>query len=518
MLVKITRALISVSNKEKLEKIAKFLDQAGVEIISTGNTALSLQQMGIKTIPIQDYTSFPEILDGRVKTLHPKIYGGILSCADNPAHQSQMQEHGLPSIDLVIVNLYPFTETVKKNAPLEECIENIDIGGPSMIRATAKNYHYKTIITDSQDYEALITEINANDGRVSEEFRKKCALKAFAETAKYDSAIAEYFSRQGEEFPMTNSLSLTLKQTLRYGENSHQKAALYSRSSSYSPIIDAVQLNGKELSYNNISDADAAWSLVCEFALPTVAIIKHSNPCGVGSASSALEAYKLAFKSDPVSAFGSIIALNTELDAATAQEIQNLFVEVIIAPQVSEEARAILCTKKNLRILVAPKSNNLYDRFMYKSIQGGMLIQENDIIDIKPENLTVVTTKAPTPEQLKDMLFAFKVCKHVKSNAIVLASNQATIGIGAGQMSRIDSVKIAILKATETPLNFADLKRSVLASDAFFPFPDSIVMAAEAGVEAIIQPGGSIQDKEVIRVANEREIAMVFTGSRHFKH
>jgi phosphoribosylaminoimidazolecarboxamide formyltransferase/IMP cyclohydrolase len=317
---------------------------------------------------------------------------------------------------------------------------------------------------------------------------------------------------------MTNSLSLTLKQTLRYGENSHQKAALYSRSSSYSPIIDAVQLNGKELSYNNISDADAAWSLVCEFALPTVAIIKHSNPCGVGSASSALEAYKLAFKSDPVSAFGSIIALNTELDAATAQEIQNLFVEVIIAPQVSEEARAILCTKKNLRILVAPKSNNLYDRFMYKSIQGGMLIQENDIIDIKPENLTVVTTKAPTPEQLKDMLFAFKVCKHVKSNAIVLASNQATIGIGAGQMSRIDSVKIAILKATETPLNFADLKRSVLASDAFFPFPDSIVMAAEAGVEAIIQPGGSIQDKEVIRVANEREIAMVFTGSRHFKH
>lgn len=516
--MKIERALISVSDKTGLIELATFLDNKNIELLSTGGTAKAIRDAGIKVKDVSEHTGFPEIMDGRVKTLHPKIHGGLLACLDDEHHIKAMKENDISAISLVIVNLYPFEETVKRKAGFDETIENIDIGGPSMVRSAAKNHAFTTIVTDSADYENLKREIEAGDGATSLEFRKKMAAKAFARTASYDSAISNWFAGQvGESFPSTINISAKLSQDLRYGENPHQAAAFYKFSDSYG-IGSAEQVQGKELSYNNINDADAALQLVSEFEDPAAVIIKHANPCGAAVAGNLLEAYENALASDPVSAFGGIIAFNNEIGEDVASALSKMFVEAIIAPSASEQAREILSAKKNMRLLLTGKKTKLQRELTYKSVAGGLLVQENDGDFINESEMVFVTKRKPTEDEMRELLFAFRVCKHVKSNAIVLAKNKATIGIGAGQMSRVDSVRIAAMKASDSKDEPNRAEGSVLASDAFFPFADGLLEAAKIGIKAVIQPGGSVRDEEVIQAANQHGIAMVFTGKRHFKH
>ena len=526
-MIKIQTALISVSDKTGIVHFAKCLAELGVKLISTGGTAQALRDAGLNVHDISEITGFPEIMDGRVKTLHPKVHGGLLGVRDNAEHIEAMQVHGIGEIDMVVVNLYPFEETVARGAGFEETIENIDIGGPSMIRSAAKNHKFVAVVTDPADYYHLEVEMKNNDGHVSHSSSTNLAAKAFARTAAYDSAIASWFSDENL------FLSAKLQQKLRYGENPHQKAAFYVTSNC--PYTN--QLQGKELSYNNINDTDAAWLLVNEFAEPAVAIIKHANPCGVAVGASLLEAYTKALAADPVSAFGGIIALNKEVDAKTAGEIAKLFSEVIIAPAITEEAKKILSAKKNLRILITNNQQLTTSNQSIKSVQGGFLVQDIDNANITEADLKVVSKRAPTAAELKDLLFAFKVVKHVKSNAIVTVKDLASSGIGAGQMNRVGSVEIAVRQAIESSLrggkadaaiqtgllrsarNDAKLEgHHVLASDAFFPFADGVEAAAKAGITAIIHPGGSVRDPEVFAAADAANIAMVVTGTRVFWH
>jgi len=525
--LKIKRALLSVSDKDGLEAFARKLESYGVEILSTGGTAKMLAEAGITVKDVSDHTGFPEIMGGRVKTLHPKIHGGILAKRDDEAHKQAMSENDIEDIDMVVVNLYPFVETVQSGKDFDACIENIDIGGPAMIRASAKNHEFVTIVTDPQDYEKIIDCMDKYDGSVTYKLRKQLAATAYALTATYDSNIASWFvSQMGEEYghPRRISFSGNRKQTLRYGENPHQNAALYTVDDSIRPgAARATQIQGKELSYNNLNDTDAAFELVSEFEDPTVAIIKHANPCGVASGADTLSAYERAFACDTTSAFGGIIALHRTLNKETAEAIIGKFCEVIIAPDIEADAIELLKTKKNVRVLTTGGMPDLdQPRRMVTRIAGGLLVQDADLGRIEEDALKVVSDREPTPEELQDMIFAFRVAKHVKSNAIVYAKDGATVGVGAGQMSRVDSARIAAWKAQEAakelglpePLT----KGSVVASDAFFPFADGLISAAEAGVTAVIQPGGSIRDEEVIEAANERGLAMVFTGMRHFRH
>ncbi|MCB9964233.1 MAG: bifunctional phosphoribosylaminoimidazolecarboxamide formyltransferase/IMP cyclohydrolase [Rhodospirillales bacterium] len=523
--IKIKRALLSVSKKDGVVEFAEALLRHNVEILSTGGTAKLLKEHNIPVKDVAEETGFPEIMDGRVKTLHPKIHGGLLAVRSNDDHMAAMKQNGINEIDMLVVNLYPFVETVEKGADFAGCIENIDIGGPAMIRAAAKNHDFVTIVTDPQDYARILEDLENHDGAITYDLRKRLAATAFALTATYDSNIASWFSSQTDRdaYPRRISFSGNLQQELRYGENPHQSAALYLDTSKRPGVATASQIQGKELSYNNLNDTDAAYELVAEFEEPAVAIIKHANPCGVSVGKDTLEAYRNALACDPVSAFGGIIALNRTLDAATAKEIIQVFSEVIIAPSVSAEAIDILKTKKNLRVLTTgslPKPD--LPRRIVKSIAGGLLVQEADNGLISQNDLKIVTDREPTEEELSDMLFAFKVCKHVKSNAIVYAKKKATVGIGAGQMSRVDSARIAVQKSLDAAraLGFVDplTRGSVAASDAFFPFADGLITIAEAGATAIIQPGGSIRDEEVIEAANARGIAMAFTGMRHFRH
>lgn len=518
MVQKIKTALISVSDKSNLEQLAALLKEYGVHTLSTGGTAKTLRDLGVEVQDVSDYTKFPEMMDGRVKTLHPKIHGGLLACLDNKEHVDAMKSHGIDSIDLVVVNLYPFEQTVAKGAGFDEVIENIDIGGPSMVRSAAKNHAFTTIITDSNDYAVLAEEMSANEGDTSLSFKKRMAAKAFARTASYDAAISTWFAKTlGEPFPETIALSAKRKQSLRYGENPHQQAAFYTTDASIG-IGAASQLQGKELSYNNINDADAALQIVQEFTDPAAVIVKHANPCGVAFAGNLEEAYDRALASDPVSAFGGILAFNREISATLAEKIAGMFVEAIIAPAVDKEAEAIFAKKKNLRVLVTDNMTPPNGGQQVKTVQGGLLVQDCDYDVTEASQLQVVTKRQPTEKELAELLFAFKVCKHVKSNAIILVKDGATIGIGAGQMSRVDSSRIAAMKAADCKENPDRAKGSVLASDAFFPFADGLEQAASVGVTAVIQPGGSIRDEEVIAAADAHNIAMVFTGKRHFRH
>jgi phosphoribosylaminoimidazolecarboxamide formyltransferase/IMP cyclohydrolase len=522
---KIQRALISVSDKTGLAEFAEELHRLGVEIISTGGTARALKEAGVPVIEISKFTGLPEMLDGRVKTLHPKVHGGLLYIRGNADHEKQATAHGIKPIDLVVVNLYPFEKTVAKpNVTLHEAIENIDIGGPSMLRSAAKNHASVTVVLDPSDYPEVLREIRAHDGDTSEKFRAKLAVKVFETTARYDGAIAAFLGvkkAKGEEgkakseLPETFNLSLKKAQDLRYGENPHQKATLYGDFSKH-----FQQLHGKELSYNNILDLTAAAELVAEFENPTVAIIKHTNPCGVGSAPMLKEAWDFAYATDKQAPFGGIIAVNRPLDAAIASAIAEIFSEVIVAPEFQPAALAILQKKKNLRLIrKSPITNHQSPITELRSVTGGLLVQERDTRLVSSADIKVVTKREPTQIERHALLFAWRVVKHVKSNAIVYATADGTaartLGIGAGQMSRVDSSKIAVWKAKEAGL---DLKGSVVASDAFFPFPDGIIAAADAGATAAIQPGGSVRDAEVIAAANERNMAMVFTGIRHFRH
>lgn len=535
----IKRALISVSDKSGISDLAKELGKRNIEVVSTGGTAAMLKEEGIDVIDISQVTGFPEVMDGRVKTLHPKIHGGILAVRNNDEHKTALQDHDITPIDLIITNLYPFEQTIQSSDDQDTCIENIDIGGPAMIRAAAKNHDFVTVLTDPEDYAPLLGLLDKYDGQTPFEFRRKMALKAFALTARYDSAIANWFETvqkedKDEDHKETAAedtaralqnihFSGQLKQVLRYGENPHQSAALYVDNTQRPGVLTASQLQGKELSYNNINDTNAAFELVAEFDEPAVAIIKHANPCGVAIGESTLDAYHKALKCDPVSAFGGIIALNRTLDTQTAEEISKLFCEVIIAPSVENDALEILQSKKNLRILTTGSMPDPADGYSeVKKIAGGLLVQDADTARVTEDMLNIVTEREPTEEELRDMLFAFKVCKHVKSNAIVYVKGSATVGIGAGQMSRLDSSQIAAKKAAFAAEKAGEeqslAKGSVVASDAFFPFPDGLIAAAEAGVTAVIQPGGSIRDDDVIEAANERGLAMAFTGIRHFKH
>ena len=524
--VKIKRALLSVSDKDGLIEFAKELSAHGVEILSTGGTAKAIKDAGVEVKDVSDHTGFPEMMDGRVKTLHPTVHGGILSRRDNENHIKAQEEHGIGDIDLVVANLYPFAETVASGADYDTCIENIDIGGPAMIRSAAKNHEFVAIITDPQDYEDVLNDMRDHNGCTTYKLRQKLAANAYAMTATYDSNISSWFGQQikSDSFPRRISFSGTLKQTLRYGENPHQGAALYAVDGSTRPgAALATQVQGKELSYNNINDTDAAFETVAEFDEPAVAIIKHANPCGVAIGKDVSEAYDQALLCDSVSAFGGIIALNRTLTAETAKKIINVFSEVIIAPDIEAGALDIVKTKKNLRVLTTGSMPDIHSkRHMVKRVAGGLLVQDNDFGVITPEDLKVVTEREPTEEELRDMLFAFKVAKHVKSNAIVYAKDGATVGIGAGQMNRLNSSQIAATKAQDAAekagLNESLTKGSVVASDAFFPFADGLIAAAEAGVTAIIQPGGSIRDEEVIAAADERGLAMVYTDMRHFWH
>ena len=525
--VKIKRALISVSDKTGIIEFAEKLQGHGVEILSTGGTAKAMEQAGIKVKDVSDHTGFAEIMDGRVKTLHPTIHGGILAKRDNENHVKAMEDNGISDIDMVVVNLYPFVETVRDGGNFADCIENIDIGGPAMIRAAAKNHNFVSIITDPQDYQNVLDDMEAHDGAVTHALRTKLAATAYALTATYDSNIASWFVGQmGEDFgfPRRIGFSGTRKQTLRYGENPHQKAALYLVDDNRRPgAASATQIQGKELSYNNLNDTDAAFELVSEFDEPAVAIIKHANPCGVAMAETPMGAYKRALACDPVSAFGGIIALNRTLTKDLAEEIIKRFVEVIIAPDIAGDALDALKAKSNIRVLTTGgMPDRDQQRRVVTRIAGGMLVQDADIFSINESHLKIVTDREPTKKELQDLLFSFRVAKHVKSNAIVYAKNLATVGIGAGQMSRIDSSRIAAWKAEEAAkqqeLEQSLAKGSVVASDAFFPFADGLIAAADAGVTAVIQPGGSIRDEEVIEAANERGLAMVFTGHRHFRH
>ncbi len=514
----VRRALLSVSDKTGLLALAQGLAAAGVELISTGGTARSLAEAGLQVREVASVTGFPEIMDGRVKTLHPAIHGGLLARRDSAEHLAAMQAHGIAGIDLLVVNLYPFEATLAKGADFATCVENIDIGGPAMTRAAAKNHDFVAVLSDPADYPALLAEMTA--GGISAATRRRLAAKAFAMTAGYDAAIAAWLAQQtGEALPGRYALAGRRQQALRYGENPHQQAALYLTGERRPGVATARQLQGKELSYNNIADADAAFECVAEFAGPAVVIVKHANPCGVATGGEDLAAvYARALACDPVSAFGGIVALNRPLDAATATEIAKLFTEVIVAPAVSEEAAAIIGAKKNLRLLVTgglpdPAAAGL----LVKTVAGGFLLQSRDAGRVEEPKLKIVTRRAPTPAELADLVFAFRVAKHVKSNAIVYARGGATVGIGAGQMSRVDSARIAAWKA-EAAFGADGAKGSVMASEAFLPFADGLQAAIEAGCTAVIQPGGSLRDEEVIAAADRAGLAMVFTGMRHFRH
>jgi len=517
--VAIKRALISVSDKTGVVEFASALAKAGVEIISTGGTKSLLEQNGVPVIGISEVTGFPEILDGRVKTLHPVVHSGLLAIRDSEAHQQQMKELGLDYIDLVVVNLYPFAATIKKpNVSYEEAIENIDIGGPTMLRSAAKNHAFVTVVVDAADYGEVLEQIQAN-GDTTLETRKRLAAKVFRHTAAYDALISDYLSKlNGELFPETYTVTYEKVQELRYGENPHQKAAFYRKPlAGLGNITTAEQLHGKELSYNNINDANAALQIVKEFGEPAVVAVKHMNPCGVGIGSTIEEAYRKAYEADPTSIFGGIVAANREIDRATAELLHEIFLEIVLAPSFSPEALEILTKKKNIRLLrlgdaFASAEHTAASYHNITSVEGGMLVQDNDALQLDPSTLKVVTDRAPTDEELKQLLFGWKVVKHVKSNAIVLAKDNMTIGVGAGQMNRVGAARIAIEQAGEKA------KGSVLASDAFFPMGDTVELAAQAGITAIIQPGGSIKDEESIAAANKYGIAMVFTGVRHFKH
>ena len=535
----IKRALLSVSDKSGLAELGQALAAKGVELVSTGGTARALRDAGLDVRDVSDLTGFPEMMDGRVKTLHPMVHGGLLAVRDNSEHAAAMEEHAIGAIDLVVVNLYPFEATVARGASREEIIENIDIGGPSMVRSAAKNHKFVTIVTDPSDYAELTEELNATGGATSEAFRVRMAGKAYSRSAAYDAAISNWFAF-GDAFtnplgaealkatPFVETMPLAFKRgdVLRYGENPHQQAAIYlPQAVGAAGVPQATQLQGKELSYNNLNDADAALELAAEFAGqdPAVVIVKHANPCGVAQAGTLLEAWEAALACDSVSAFGGIVAVNTELDGATAQAIAQIFTEVIIAPSVSDEAKAIFAKKKNLRVL---ECGTLPDPrrggFFMKTIAGGMLIQSRDNGAIQAADLKIVTKREPTAQELKDCLFAWTVARHVKSNAIVYAKDGATAGIGAGQMNRRDSARIAAIKAREAAETYewaeARTVGSAVASDAFFPFADGLISAAEAGATVVIQPGGSIRDDEVIAAADEAGLAMVFTGMRHFRH
>jgi phosphoribosylaminoimidazolecarboxamide formyltransferase/IMP cyclohydrolase len=520
----IRRALISVSDKTGVVDLAKALAGIGVEILSTGGTAAALAAAGVPVKDVSAHTGFPEMMDGRLKTLHPKVHGGLLAIRGNPEHEAAARDHAIAPIDLLVVNLYPFEATVAKGAPYDDCVENIDIGGPAMIRAAAKNHAAVTVVVDPADYARVLDAMRANAGATTAALRRDLAQKAYARTAAYDGAISNWLGSvvdhpeaRPEGFPRRFSVQLTKSQTLRYGENPHQSASFYvERDAPLGSVATARQLQGKELSYNNIADTDAALECVKEFRdRAACVIVKHANPCGVAEAATLEAAYDRAFKTDPESAFGGIIAVNRELDAATARSIvDRQFIEVIVAPSVTPEAEAAVAAKKNVRLLVTgPFPATSVPRLDWKKVTGGLLVQDADLAS--HAKLDVVTKRAPTAAEMADLVFAWTVAKFVKSNAIVYAKDRATVGVGAGQMSRINSSRIAVIKAEMAGL---EVRNSVVASDAFFPFADGLVSAAEAGATAVIQPGGSMRDKEVIAAADDRGLAMVFTGMRHFRH
>ncbi len=518
----IRRALISVSDKTGLVPFALALAAHGIAILSTGGSARALREAGIPVAEVSEHTGFPEILDGRVKTLVPQIHGGILGRRDLPVHVAQMAEHNIAPIDLVVSNLYPFEATLARGASFDDCVENIDIGGPALTRAAAKNHDFVVAVTNPAQYQAVLDEL-ALHGGTTLVLRRRLAAEAFARTAAYDAAIASWFAGQiGKDYPPLLTLSGTLRQTLRYGENPHQSAAFYV-AGTRPGVATARQVGGKELSYNNLADTDAAFEAVAEFAAPTVVIVKHANPCGVASAATLQEAWDLALRCDPVSAFGGIVAVNRTLDEVTATSISKILTEVIVAPDATEAAQAVLARRKNLRLLLTgglpdPAASGM----AFRSLAGGFLAQTRDIGRIDPDALRVVTRRAPTPAELEDLIFAFRVCKHVKSNAIVYARDAATVGIGAGQMSRVDSARMGEWKAAEATkaagLSVPLTQGSAAASDAFFPFADGLETIVAAGATAIIQPGGSVRDAEVIAAADAAGVAMVFTDMRHFRH
>ncbi|MEP5633138.1 MAG: bifunctional phosphoribosylaminoimidazolecarboxamide formyltransferase/IMP cyclohydrolase [Tateyamaria sp.] len=524
-LTPVRRALISVSDKTGLLEFATALAGQGIELLSTGGTARALREAGLNVRDVADVTGFPEMMDGRVKTLHPVVHGGLLALRDNDDHVASMEEHSIGAIDLVVVNLYPFEETVAKGAPYGEVIENIDIGGPAMIRSAAKNHGFVTVVVDVQDYDAVLSELAAQGGKTSYALRQRLAQTAYARTAAYDTAVSTWMAGEVPETPRRRAFAGTLAQTLRYGENPHQAAAFYTDGAARPGVATATQHQGKELSYNNINDTDAAFELVSEFAGqgPACAIIKHANPCGVATGGTLEQAYSRAFDCDRTSAFGGIIALNQPLDGATAEAISGIFTEVVIAPGADADAVAVFAKKKNLRLLTTDGlSDPAAAAVAVKQVSGGFLVQDKDVGRISRDDLKVVTKRQPSEQELADLLFAWTVAKHVKSNAIIYVKDGATVGVGAGQMSRVDSTRIAARKAQDmaeamglpAPLT----NGSVVASDAFFPFADGLVTAAEAGATALIQPGGSMRDDEVIAAADEAGLAMVFTGMRHFRH
>jgi phosphoribosylaminoimidazolecarboxamide formyltransferase/IMP cyclohydrolase len=520
----VTRALLSVSDKTGIVDFARALEARGIALLSTGGTARLLADAGVAVTEVSDYTGFPEMLDGRVKTLHPKVHAGILARRDLDTHRASLAAHAIPTIDLVVVNLYPFRETVAQSGcTLEDAIENIDIGGPAMVRAAAKNWRDVGVVVEPADYDAVLADLDAHANALSDELRFRLMRQAFAHTAAYDAAIANWLGARDREgastgFPHTFHYGGTLRQAMRYGENPHQQAALYRDFDAASFAIASYrQLQGKEMSFNNVADADAAWRCVATFAAPTCVIVKHANPCGVASADAPLGAYRAAFATDPTSAFGGIIAFNRVVDAATVEAVAAQFVEVLIAPGYDEGALAAIARKKNVRVLELPLPPLESDarELDFKRVGGGLLVQTSDVHTIGPDALRVVTERAPTPAQVADLLFTWRVARFVKSNAIVFAGGARTLGIGAGQMSRVDSTRIAAIKAASAGLSLAD---SVVASDAFFPFRDGLDVVADQGAVAVIQPGGSVRDDEVIAAANERGVAMVFTGVRHFRH
>jgi phosphoribosylaminoimidazolecarboxamide formyltransferase/IMP cyclohydrolase len=515
----IQTALVSVSNKDGIVDFCRELTALGIRVLSTGGTAKLLRQEGINVDAVSDYTGFPEILGGRVKTLHPRIHGGILALHDDPAHQKVLEEHGISPIGLVVVNLYPFVQTIQREGvTLPEAVEQIDIGGPSMIRAAAKNFRYVTVVVDPADYPTVLAQMKVNACQTSAEERFRLAGKAFGHTSAYDSAIAAYLRQQqsGAEteaatLPAAISLSLAKQADLRYGENPHQRAALYAAGAP-TGLVAAKQLQGKELSFNNYIDLQAAAGLAAEFDEPFCAIIKHTNPCGAAVGATLADAYERAFECDPVSAFGSVIGFNRVVDAQTVEKMGSRFVEAIIAPGYEPAALELLGQKKNCRVMEASPTQQGLVEFDFKKISGGFLVQDQDLHYLTEKDLKVVTKRAPEPDEISDLLFAWNIAKHVKSNAIIYVKDKKTVGVGAGQMSRVDSARIAVQKA-QVPVAGA-----VMASDAYFPFRDSIDEAAKSGIRAIIEPGGSVRDDEVIQAANEHGMAMVFTGIRHFKH
>ncbi len=525
--VVIRRALLSVSDKSGLTDLASALNDRGVELLSTGGTAKAIREAGLPVRDVSDVTQFPEMMDGRVKTLHPAVHGGLLALRDNDDHVASMAEYGIGAIDLLVVNLYPFEETVAKGAAYDDCIENIDIGGPAMIRAAAKNHGFVSVVVDVEDYGRLLGQLAENDGATTLAFRQDLAQVAYARTGAYDAAVSTWMAAAiGAVTPRYKAIAGSLAQTLRYGENPHQSASFYTDGSSRPGVATARQLQGKDLSYNNINDTDAAFELVAEFDPadgPACAIIKHANPCGVARGTTLEAAYQSAFDCDRTSAFGGVIALNQTLDAATAEQICQIFTEVVIAPDVTDEAKAVFAAKKNLRLLTTGGLPDVKTPGqVWKQVAGGYLIQDRDNGTVSREDLTVVTKRAPTAQEYADMMLAWKIAKHIKSNAIVYVKDGATVGVGAGQMSRVDSTRIAARKSRD----MADVlglvepltNGSVVASDAFLPFSDGLITAAEAGATALIQPGGSMRDDDVIKAADDQGLAMVFTGMRHFRH